>query len=437
MPSFNTTNRNKLKIENFLFQLSLFLIPSNLAYHLYIQSAYINGRLVDYLLPKLYLSDIPILLFISLNLINNKKLIDLSKIKTKINNSKLVKLSLILALITVINSLVGTHWASSLWYLTKVIELALFGVITYQKYTKKQFDRLSFWPLIGAISLQTVVSLYQYINHKSLIGYIFLGEPDLTSVGIATTSNNGILEVMAHGTTPHPNVLAGFFVIASLLLLQSTHLDYEKRFKKTVKLLLISLTTIIIYLTKSITALSGAIFATTIKLEQNKISNKQGRLIVQIILGFTLILSLLIYPLNNHLKIMSDNPSFYERYELINASKEIITKNLLSGTGLNQFITKLPNYPLSKQQAYLLQPVHHGLLLILAETGILGLILIAIFLLSWLNLSKRHNAPNSAYLSASAIFLILLFDHYPLTLQTGQLLLLIALVYPLLKPKNT
>src|SRR5579859_6736082 len=50
----------------FLLATTIFLIPSNLFLKFGVNTSYVHGLLVDYLLPKLYASDLPILLLLVL-----------------------------------------------------------------------------------------------------------------------------------------------------------------------------------------------------------------------------------------------------------------------------------------------------------------------------------------------------------------------------------
>ena len=59
--------------EKLLLQLTVFLIPTNLSYHWISKEAYVRGLLVDYLIPKLYLSDIPVLMLLLLWLVSRTK----------------------------------------------------------------------------------------------------------------------------------------------------------------------------------------------------------------------------------------------------------------------------------------------------------------------------------------------------------------------------
>ena len=99
--------------------------------------------------------------------------------------------------------------------------------------------------------------------------------------------------------------------------------------------------------------------------------------------------------------------------------------NPLTGIGLNQFTAVLPSYGVITAYTSFLQPVHNIYLLWLSETGLVGILLL--FLL-FRFISKQ--TPQYPLLSTVPIIMFMIigtFDHYPLTIQTGQLLSVLAL----------
>lgn len=97
----------------------------------------------------------------------------------------------------------------------------------------------------------------------------------------------------------------------------------------------------------------------------------------------------------------------------------------LFGVGLNQFSARLPEYGVVNAYTSFLQPVHNIYLLWLAETGLIGT---GLLILIYANQKKNPLHPSNTSISIPLIMVLTigLFDHYPLTLQTGQLLLVIA-----------
>src|SRR3989338_5993842 len=217
--------------EKFLFQLTIFLIPTNLAYHFISNDAFVNGILVDYLIPKLYLSDLPILLLLLLWLIKSytvKNVADKSRdifssFKTQSSENKKKSVAdlaaqiifpYLLFLSLFITALASPHPLAGMWYFLKLLELSLFFLwIKFhltQKLANKRIENnflqialtwlkakyeLSFKikpqrsssaidensvlkaivpPLLWAMLFQSLLGLYQFLSQHSLAGYWFL-----------------------------------------------------------------------------------------------------------------------------------------------------------------------------------------------------------------------------------------------------------------------
>ncbi len=91
------------------------------------------------------------------------------------------------------------------------------------------------------------------------------------------------------------------------------------------------------------------------------------------------------------------------------------------GVGLGNFLLTLPSH-LARAQVYFLQPVHNIYLLFLSEAGAFGIIMMCLGLyVVW----KKHKRPitiSPMYYALISILLLGFVDHYPVTLQQGQLL---------------
>ena len=412
------------RLEKRLVQLLVFLIPSNLALHWYINSAYLNGKLIDYLLPKFYLSDVPALMLI---------LIYLFRI-LKLHRYKHLLPYVAIPLYLFIRSISTPLPLSSIWYSLKLIELLLLTayLITYPL---KQFLQLIVSPLIAALLFQTSLSLYQFIHQSSFFGYYLLGESNLETSNIAKTVWFGLVEVAPYGTTPHPNVLAGFFTVGILLLLLSTHISPIQKAKKAAFIVAIGLSIVIIILTQSFSAIVGLLGCLLIYLIRNKISTHGLRLLIQMCVLSTLIISPLFLSILFHLHFLIDNPSFVIRYELNHVAIDLWQQSPLHGIGPNIFTYDLPQTTLIGQKTFFLQPPHNIFLLLLTETGLIGIFLVIVTIYRLYSPHRRVALLTS--LPLYSLILIGSLDHYPLTLQTGQLLLVFALAISVVGSKSS
>jgi O-antigen ligase len=126
--------------------------------------------------------------------------------------------------------------------------------------------------------------------------------------------------------------------------------------------------------------------------------------------------------------------SLAERLLLSQAALDISLQNPLFGVGSANFIPELSKLNLySLSETRLLQPVHNVFLLIMAENGIIGLLIFSLFLLI---VSKYLNSAKKV-----VIFLAMLFyfsvDHFLWTLQQGQLIFWFLIAFLLTDEKRS
>lgn len=393
-----------------LLALTIFLIPSNLFLKFVESSAYVNGLLIDYLIPKLYLSDLLILLILGLWLF---------ELLTKKGKKKLLSFSpntgvlfFLVILLLVVQSL-STHPISSWWYFSKILEMVLLAIfITQHRFLLKKI----FYVIVASSFFQSLLAIYQYHSQSSLLGYFLLGEPNLRNyIGLAKSSLLGIEKILPYGTTAHPNILGGFLALTILFTLY--HLSKKglsKRFT-FIAWISVSLSTYALILTQSISAWLTLVLGIGLFLIRNKIKySNLAILIVGLIFISTPVWTQLLsqfYP---------SQTSFTRRAYLNQAAIKMFARNPIFGIGLNNFTARVEEYSPSREVVRFTQPVHHLGLLWLAETGILGAGLI---ILGFKHLLRTQYFRKSTLYFILPILPIVIFDHYLLTQQTGLLIL--------------
>ncbi len=202
------------KIYTFLICSIIFLIPSNLFLKLNTASAYINGLLVDYLIPKLYLSDIFILILLLLWLI--KVIINKKKIIFK---TSYFYLPSILVSLIIVRQIFTPYPLAAAWYLFRLIEIGLLAwfLSTHKKFFQKSAVYLT---IIFTTLFQSGLALWQFLTQQSLLGFNFFGEPNLSnSIGLAKDMWWKTGRILPYATTAHPNILGGALAIFSLVLI--------------------------------------------------------------------------------------------------------------------------------------------------------------------------------------------------------------------------
>jgi hypothetical protein len=401
-----------MKKKSFLTQLFqaflglvIFLTPTNLFVKFFVEESYVKGLLVDYLIPKIYLSDFFVVaaIIVGWKLIPQKKRFSFSK-----KFRPLEKLILWLVAILLIVQVFTPKPLVAFYYLTKVVEMILLAWTT-----KKLFSKLNksflFQILSFTIIFQSSLAVFQFATQKPLLGYYFLGEPDVSqSFLVAKSQVFGQLKTLPYGTTTHPNVLAGAIVIFWLI----TYRLFKKVGKNPANKLLFLLSSILgwetLFLTGSISAILSLIIGGFLLSSTKQIKRK-----LLIFIG-TMLIAPLAIELATH---FIDNPSIQRRSMLNKAAYSMILNKPIVGVGINNFTARLEHYSNSKEVVRFVQPVHHLGLLLVSETGLLGItILILIFI------KKRRNINQNLLTWLLILSPLMSLDHYLATQQIGLLL---------------
>ena len=367
-----------------LFYLIVFLIPSNLAKHFILPSSYVGGSLVDYLIPALYLTDILIVWLLVLKPI------------------KSIPRPIIVFLLCLLPSVIfSASPIPAIFKWVKFLEMGLLAAWIIENHVTLSHARAIksvTLTLTLAVIFQSVLAVGQWFNQGSLFGYWFLGEQPYTAAtpGIDKIAwLDGSLKIPPLGTTPHPNVLAGFLVIGATLL----SVDKVAPF-----LILIPL-----FLTFSLSAWLAFLM-------RNKWT---------LLAGF---IALLIF--GKQLSFLAPESSFSRRSQLTQMAVAMFKDRPLTGVGLNNFTVVMDQYGYIPATTRFLQPVHNIYLLLLSETGLIGFLGFGYLLFKGRTLlcSKGRSLFTDKVRPFAILLFLGLFDHWPLTLQTG--LLLFTLVWP-------
>ncbi len=261
-----------------LLAIIVFLIPSNLFFKFFVDSAYVHGLLIDYLLPKIYLSDIFLfaLFVVWFYEIWRKKL----RIQLPIFLSALI-------LIFFARQFFTDKPLASLWFFCKLLEFGAFGIFlaSHRELLKSKIILTAWGVMIG---FQSFVGLFQFFFQRSVFpSYYFLGEPSfLHRIILAKGVFHGVIFVLPYGTTAHPNILAGTLVIATLIL---TKAYFQKNANFIGAALFAIIPIVVLYLTQCASAALALIIGMFLLFFGQKILL---RLSFHIFFHYTLLLSL-------------------------------------------------------------------------------------------------------------------------------------------------
>ncbi|MBP9690509.1 hypothetical protein KBD81_00355 [Candidatus Woesebacteria bacterium] len=398
-----------------MIYLFLFLLPIQLGTFFFIPESYINGIRIDYLAPAIYLTD---LIAFALILFNIKKLLSilLSNIK------KIPVLLLILGVI--LNVSFAIEPLIALYRVVKILEvLAIFMIIKEWK-ANSLHVLLAF--LMGA-AVQLGLMIFQVTQGHSMQGLAyFLGERafSLSTPAIAKVSLQGIEILRGYGTFPHPNALAGFYLLLYTFFLYKkppTILPTNDYRPTTLTPLFLALCTLLILFSFSKISMLGLVLVTSIYV----LKEKYECIICGISkMGIPLVLTLLVFA------TQGDAESLEKRMYLAQSSLIIIKEHLLTGVGMGNYLYAQAAFPIPYKYVFL-QPVHNIFLLMVTELGILPMV-IGMYYAARNMLSKKFLIPNFSFLIILSVIVCTgMLDHYWLTIQ--QNILLLPVIFGLLQ----
>jgi O-antigen ligase len=403
-------------------------LPTQLGKHFWPNWSFVYGLRLDYLSPTIYLTDLFILAIF---------IFSLPKLFTEIKNIK--QKYLLWIVFFSLSLLLGLTGAKNFWAgaygVVKLLEFSLLVYFLAPNY--KNFNKVILYFLVlASVTFEAALSFLQYLNQGSLGGiFYFFGERAFNAgtPGIANASINGQLFLRPYATFPHPNVLAGFLVLSMIfLLLFSFKIKWLKMFNwfggiliTGALLITLSRSAILLWLIYLL-VLFG--FWSVEKYKKRKFNPLQIVLFALIVIGAVIFLILqnnLI--LQRFLTTSLLDESVIQRQELIAQSLNMFWRNPVLGVGLNNYFNNL-NVISFQSSTFLIQPVHNILLLILAETGLIGFcFVIFAFAKSIVKTFNQKQTRKYLLMALFAVVFLGMFDHYFLTLQQGQLLLSLIL----------
>lgn len=433
---------NRRKIIEISLLILIFVLPFNFRYIFNFETTQELLFFKENLSYSLYLFDLLFLIILSLWVSKHFKFL-----KTK------GFLFLIAIYLTLNSFFVAFALFPALYSSLRILEVLFFFLIFVDIAKKRKFfDKATYLIFISGV-IQSIIALFQFIFQKSL-NLKYFGESVLNSeiLGVAKLEIEGEKFIRAYGTFPHPNLLGTFLflsLIAGLYFVLNQNLkipfDPPKKLKK------INLSASSSALIQKIHFHAGLmlIFIGII------VTFSRSIWLITVYLGFLMLLRYFKYLLNKKYLLKYLLPiivfliitltSFYQfiparlcsvncqdqslilRQNYIHFSKLIIQNNFTFGIGVGQFAPEFKKINPTDLAEWNIQPVHNLYLLIWSEIGLIGFLLIFLFIVkntAATNLSTR----NELFLIAFGGFIILgMFDHYFWTIPQGQFLFWLAL----------
>ena len=414
-----------MRISTWFFYLTLLLLPTQLGTHFWPDWTLVLGRRVDYLSPTIFLTDITIFLTLITWFTQKNNIKNLTKIITQ--HATLVIMGSILI---TINCIYSSNLLLSLYKWGKVFEYLLFFYYIYA--SKPSIKKITYALGIG-VFYSSIIAITQFYTQQTIGGiFWFLGERTFTgsTPGIAKvnwcfiTSNNCRELLRPYATFSHPNVLGGFLATTIPLLI----LALQKERKKILRLFFILTIVLGIYTIGITFSRSAWIIGIGMIFGMLLYSYAKQRWVLGGI-SMLIVLSLLAIAWPYMQTLTTQNESIFIRLDLADAAFTLFQDHPITGTGLGTFLTELPQV-INHRGLYFLQPVHNIYLLLLSEIGIIGIMFTIILFYAIRKTLKLTKQKRHILLPLVAIGLLGLVDHYPITVQQGQLLTTCFLALP-------
>ena len=402
MKEWTATWSSKQNLNSLLFFLFVVFLPTQFGYHFWPEWALVSGLRVDYFSPTITIIDLVVLLLFAVNL---------STFKIPAKKAGAVTAVAVVAVLAfaAANTYLSLSPMVAVYKWLKLSEFIFLGYWAYRNKTTVT-EHIS-KPLTIALGYTFLLGLTQFATGKTIGGiFYFLGERSFSAAtpGIALVNLFGGNFLRVYGTFPHPNVLAGFSIVGLLLIL-----FFEKN--KKLKLIGMGIAAANVFLSFSLGAIIALVVCLVVYIL--RLYKPLVHIYKQIILGGVLI-SILLMPAGQRLLRgdVSLPETIEKRLRLSVVAGEAISSSPVFGVGQGNFISFIPGSTIEKNP-WFLQPVHNIFLLIVSETGTIGLIVFAGILIS---LKIKTNPKN--LLLILPILITGLFDHYWLTVNQGAFL---------------
>jgi O-antigen ligase len=401
----------------------IFVTPLNLFLKITEAEAYVHGLYSDYLIPKLFVSDLVMMGILGVWIIDHRSQLMSLNIRQKLRqfflqNSKVVILTVLICITIVMAQFTSARPLTASIQVLKIVMIVLVGLVLFSQRHVFQKQKITIWVVVITMLFQSLLGMYQFFQQQPLAPYYVFGETQLTqAVGITKLEINGTLRVAPYGSTSHPNILGGVLVIYLLITMLLTPAYKPSPTERVILRLTQMLTLCVILLTASFSAWLALLIGVAVI---------RGSAYWRRVIGWGSLVMLLVMPillqLWQYFYSISD-PSITRRIVLNQAALELWLQHPILGVGIQNFTAYVDHVSQSQEIVRFIQPAHHSVLLWLSETGILGILLI-LLLLVW-NWQRKKNGMAYLQLQWLAPFIpILSLDHYLLTSQTGLLLIM-------------
>lgn len=412
--------KNLLKIDvlKSLFFAICFLLPVNLGKHFVFSWSYVNGLLVDYYVPTLFVQDLVIILLIVWWVLKGTPHIR----KIRFEFLFVVMVSLLILFLGVV---FGQNPAAGLYMFLRVTLYVAFAGYVYTNFEyKKDISTLILVLSVSSV-FTSLLGVAQWLRQGAVFNnYLIFGEQPYSFSTPGTVWDNlfGYTKIPAQSLFRHPNAFAAYLVLIILIQIQA-FIGAAKRKRLYFLLILFNVAALL----ATLSYFSFFVLAVGFVLILcNRYFPKLSLLVIFIV--FLQVISLHLIPyFHVDTKNRLFDISIRRRVYMLATSYQLTADNPVLGVGLGNNLRYMDSYSKSIGDFRFKQPVHSVYVLLVSEGG---LVVGSLFIGLMMYLLFRYRR----FAVVAAIVLFAGFDHYFVT--THQLLLVFILTVSILITYN-
>lgn len=337
----------------------------------------------------------------------------------RLNLDWLKKSFLVVLVLALVTGITGFSLENLAWLRLLIISLTIFNIIISSEVSSKKL----IWAFVLGLLPSVILGTLQVVTGSSMASEILgLAVRNSATPGDSVWIFQGERMLRAYGFFPHPNIFAGYLVAGILLF---------ARFAKTLipKVIFTSLIMALL-LTFSESAwlalVVGALLLLAVK--NTKVQNyikARGS-------SATLVLMLIsLFALGQYFTGISAGEGSIGERALQWQNYNYITENIFFGIGPAEYATTWQT-AIPGLDWWLYQPIHNVPLLVFAEVGLIGVLILLWFLykIDQINYKELESRGAQATLATGASLLVIaMFDHYLWTLWPGLALAALVLAF--------
>jgi hypothetical protein len=415
-------------VERFLTIFWLLLIPTQLGRHFWLPESSIFGARIDYLSIILYATDIAWILWVINKLRIKPPALRAPPLMKGGFNKIFTFQNFILLLFVVVNVIMAeAKWVAIYRWLRLFQWIITIYLVKIDKGKIKNYlmKIIPIW-IIG----ESFLGLLQIVNGGSLNGiWWWFGERSFVYGGIGIAQMNFLGEnwIRAYGTFSHPNSMAGFLLLSWWWWRKN---GGEKKYLENIFRWIVNWSAVMGILVAGSRTVWGITIVLLIteqilKSKTESLKNIIGRTLMMlgVICLFLGIISVN-YRISDFIGGWDVN-SWQKREMLMGAAIKMIRSSPLFGIGAGNFVKELPKF--QSGSWFWLQPVHNIFLLLWSEIGLLGIILLGVFLMTNNKFLISKKDIRKYWWFGVIVVVTGLVDHYWVTLPQNSWLLAIFL----------